>query len=288
MSGGDAAVEAAAAVVRRSRPGSADRQHRKSGQLTSVVMDMAVGDGSGGVNTTQAGAAAPKIEELRTEELEGLPPLENPERALQKALEKLRGEDWAAQFEAINQLRRLVNSCGDGGPHDASSTLSAQLHPTLLLLKEFADSLRSTLSKNAVICFKELFVKMGPKMEAHLDVVVPLLIKKSSESNGFIGTEADRSSRRWSARLRLALDRRARDVRVAPQPDGAREGGAPPLDASRRSLRPRAQSRDLERIVPLFRRSSPRGCRRRARRRSRWRRTCCARRAAPTTAIASA
>ena len=108
------------------------------------------------------------LEELRTEELKGLP-APAPESTLRTVLDHLNTDDWGAHFDAINLLRRLVawadESGSDGGilPH---------LHSINLSLIQYGDSLRSALAKNAVVCFRELFAYLGPKMEADLDLIV--------------------------------------------------------------------------------------------------------------------
>jgi len=135
------------------------------------------------------GNAVKMLEELRTEDLKGLPALP-PESTMRTVLELLRSDDWGAHFDSINLLRRLVawadESGNDGG-------LLSHLHSINLLLIQYADSLRSSLAKNAVVCFRELFCYLGTKIEADLDLIVPVLIKKAGESNGFICDEANKA-----------------------------------------------------------------------------------------------
>jgi len=131
-----------------------------------------------------------KLEEIRTEDLHQLPLPNDCGKALQLALDQLRGDDWAAQFSAINSLRRLVASDEIESP---AVGLTSQLHSLNLLLIQFCDSLRSSLSKNAVVCFREMFVRLGKLMEADVDLIVPMLIKKAGETNGFICEEANRA-----------------------------------------------------------------------------------------------
>ena len=129
------------------------------------------------------------LEELRTEELKALP-APPPEQTLRSLLEQLRSDDWSAHFDAINLLRRLVAWADEAG---SDGGLIGQLHSINLLLIGYADSLRSALAKNAVVCFRELFSYIGNKMEADLDLIVPVLIKKAGESNGFICDEANKA-----------------------------------------------------------------------------------------------
>ena len=158
--------------------------------------DRRKGAGRGNLSSSQEsplqevtqGGGLKVLEELRTDELKALP-APPPEATLKSLLEQLRSDDWSAHFDAINLLRRLVawaDECGDGG-------MIAHLHSINLLLIGYADSLRSALAKNAVVCFRELFAHIGHKMEADLDLIVPVLIKKAGESNGFICDEANKA-----------------------------------------------------------------------------------------------
>ena len=58
-----------------------------------------------------------------------------------------------------------------------------------------------------------MFVALGRLMEADLDLIVPMLIKKSAESNGFICDEANKALQVRAPRPRL---RRSSARRVAP------------------------------------------------------------------------
>ena len=58
-----------------------------------------------------------------------------------------------------------------------------------------------------------MFVALGRLMEADLDLIVPMLIKKSAESNGFICDEANKA---LQVRAPLPRLRRSYARRVAP------------------------------------------------------------------------
>lgn len=152
------------------------------------------GRGGGGWGSAEKGGATGGITELRTEDLSSYPPPGATETTVARAMAALRGGDrdgdWAAQFEAINTLRRLFASQPVGAPDAA---ILAQLHALNLLLLQFSDSLRSALAKNASMAFREMFCSMGKHMEADLDLITPVLIKKCAESNGFIAEEANRA-----------------------------------------------------------------------------------------------
>jgi len=211
MAAGPAAEAPGVAAVGRGAP------VRRSGELNLHLDGVAVSRSSGGTEdeasarkcagatssteaplqevtqaprlTGQDGNAVKMLEELRTEDLKGLP-APPPESTMRSLLEQLRSDDWGQHFDSINLLRRLVawsdESGSDGG-------LLGHLHSINLLLIQYADSLRSSLAKNAVVCFRELFGALGPKMEADLDLIVPVLIKKAGESNGFICEEANKA-----------------------------------------------------------------------------------------------
>ena len=55
-----------------------------------------------------------------------------------------------------------------------------------------ADSLRSSLSKNALIAISEMFSHLKRCMEPSLDKIMKILLKKGSDTNAFISEEAER------------------------------------------------------------------------------------------------
>ena len=194
---------------------------------------------------------AAKIEELRTEDLKAQPPPSAPTaEVVRAALEQLRGDDWAEQFDAINTLRRML--AWQGATPDPA--LLTHLHSLVLLMIQFSDSLRSALAKNACMCFKEMFTLLQGRMEADLDLIAPVLIKKSAESNGFICDEANKalhamivhvSESRCTAALVACSTHRNQTYRAKAALHLSRaleqQGYAKVL-----------QSRELEKVVPVF------------------------------------
>jgi len=152
------------------------------------------GSKRGGWGSTESSSVTGAIIELRTEDLASLPPPGAVEPTVTRAIGVLRDGDregdWASQFEAINTLRRLFAAQPAGAPDIA---ILSHLHSLNLQLIAFSDSLRSALAKNASMAFREMFVTLGKHMEADLDLIVPMLIKKSAETNGFIADEANRA-----------------------------------------------------------------------------------------------
>lgn len=56
------------------------------------------------------------------------------------------------------------------------------------------DSLRSQLSKNACMALSISFCELAPKdTDAHIEGVMPVLLKRATDTNNFISQEADRT-----------------------------------------------------------------------------------------------
>ena len=54
-----------------------------------------------------------------------------------------------------------------------------------------ADSLRSFLSKNALLAFSDIFRNLRKLVDHELDIVVPVLMKKATDTNIFLSEEAE-------------------------------------------------------------------------------------------------
>jgi len=56
------------------------------------------------------------------------------------------------------------------------------------------DSLRSQVSKNACMLLSLMFAELPPRdVDQHIDIVMPTLLKRSTDTNQFISTEADKT-----------------------------------------------------------------------------------------------
>ena len=80
--------------------------------------------------------------------------------------------DWGAQYEALIELRRIT-------VHHPSA-VSRVLKSVLPSINVAVTSLRSHVSKTALMLLTEMFVFMSKPMELELDAVVPVLLKRSS------------------------------------------------------------------------------------------------------------
>jgi len=162
--------------------------HSEGQQGGSVGMGLPGGSmgavSPGGAFKAEAGSTVPTVPPSNDE----LGPLPNSGLALNTALEDLKIDKWDKQLEATTLLRRL-----------------AKHHPEKLrpivkeMMKDFARkdgpvmSLRSNLSRNALICLSDLLASLGKDFDPHLEDLVKLLMGKCSEASGFINAEAERA-----------------------------------------------------------------------------------------------
>jgi len=111
------------------------------------------------------------------------------------------GKEWMQQFEALDDLRRFAKfgrSSKPGGEHMKDDyALFQQAFP---LVVQMCESPRSALARNAIICLHDLYSLLPPKcMDASIDIAMPMLLRKSVDTNGFVCDEALLSLRRISA-----------------------------------------------------------------------------------------
>ena len=123
---------------------------------------------------------------LSTEELTPIEP--NPQKTFKQALENLvTSADWNVQFEACNEIRRACK-------HHSDLILQhgATLHSLVKQLARLSDSLRSSLSKIAIITIRDMFQFLKRCMETYLDPLVKVLLKRGSDTSAaFISEEAE-------------------------------------------------------------------------------------------------
>eukprot|EP00743_Colponemidia_sp_Colp-15_P007986 GILK01008649.1.p1 GENE.GILK01008649.1~~GILK01008649.1.p1 ORF type:complete len:1647 (-),score=313.75 GILK01008649.1:294-5174(-) len=115
-----------------------------------------------------------------------LRPLVNPELELKRLSVDLKEGDWMKQFEALSTVRRIV-------AHHTNVLGTAQLHAVTLEVLIHVDSLRSSLARNAMLCMADMFSCLKRQMDADLDQVVPVLLKRAADTNTFIAEEAEKA-----------------------------------------------------------------------------------------------
>ena len=95
------------------------------------------------------------------------------------------GADWNVQFEACNVIRRVCKY-----HQDLVLQHGATLHSLVKQLTRLADSLRSSLSKVALITIRDMFQFLKRCMETYLDPLIKILLKKRCDTSIFISDEA--------------------------------------------------------------------------------------------------
>jgi len=93
-------------------------------------------------------------------------------------------EEWSEQFEMLNMLRRLLK-------HHKDCVTKQSVHSLLLSVLTLVESLRSSVSKNALIALNDMFEHIPRLIESELDILLPTLLKKCTDTNIFIASEAD-------------------------------------------------------------------------------------------------
>jgi hypothetical protein len=100
----------------------------------------------------------------------------------------LKSNDWKTQFETTNKLRRLI----EYHPEVILAQLPANIHALVLDMVAMVENLRSSVSKNSLICINEFIVLMGKQIDNEMDIVLEKLIKKSADTNVFISSEVQK------------------------------------------------------------------------------------------------
>ena len=95
---------------------------------------------------------------------------------MNKTLAALPTADWPDVFLTLNSVRRLgLHHCDLVDKH--SHTLVRDV------VKQVAN-LRSAVAKNAILAIRDLWTGMGRALDVEVGVVVPVLLKRSADTNG--------------------------------------------------------------------------------------------------------
>ena len=98
----------------------------------------------------------------------------------------LSSDDWATAFEGCNIVRRLCK-------HHSSILVqqSGMISGLVGQITKIADSLRSQLTKIALLTLNDMFCYLKRCMEPQLDVLCKIMLKKSTDTNTFINEAAE-------------------------------------------------------------------------------------------------
>lgn len=137
------------------------------------------GGGDGGGEGAAGGAAS---SESGIPPRTALDPPRNPERRLASALSTLGSGTWEAQMEALNAIRAIL-------AHQPEVVRPA-LHDVSLAIVKHADNLRSTVSRCALVAAGDVFDCLGRAADVELDTLLPVLLRKSTDTSVFLSREA--------------------------------------------------------------------------------------------------
>lgn len=107
-----------------------------------------------------------------------------PSGTVRQAIAKMKHSTWETQSEGINLIKQLVKE----NPADVKKK-SAIVIP---LVHKQTTNLRSSLSRDAILCLNAIFAEIGNSKECsrYLDLVIPTLIQKNALSSRFIAGDA--------------------------------------------------------------------------------------------------
>lgn len=114
-----------------------------------------------------------------------LKPFSNPKAEVKKLMDGLHSSNWEENFQALTSLRRLAVY--------HSSFLEDRLHEMILEILSQVRNLRSSVSKNALLAMDTLSSVYGKGIDAELEHIVPLLLKRCADSNAFVCESASNS-----------------------------------------------------------------------------------------------
>lgn len=103
-----------------------------------------------------------------------------------KMIRKMQSGDWAEQFESLNIARTLMK-------HSVDVFKCVNVHEIVFQVLMLADSLRSSLSKNALMALADMCQFLNRCVEPDLDTVSSLILRKAVDTNVFISEAANKA-----------------------------------------------------------------------------------------------
>lgn len=130
--------------------------------------------------TVTSPTSAKKDAYLTKEQLE---PLSNPKQTLSKLLPAMRSKDWAANFDSLDNLRRLATF--------HSEIIDSKIHEIIKDLVKQIHNLRSSVSKNAMLALQSMLESFNRSMDSEIDEFLHAILKRVADTNSFISAAAD-------------------------------------------------------------------------------------------------
>ncbi|ETV72149.1 hypothetical protein H257_12910 [Aphanomyces astaci] len=101
---------------------------------------------------------------------------------LAKCVKLMHATDWESNFEGLTALRQIAVHAPDA--------VAGQLAPLVVEVVKQINNLRSSIAKNAMLAIETLCVSLSRKMDAEMDTVMPLLLKRAADTNAFLSEAA--------------------------------------------------------------------------------------------------
>lgn len=114
--------------------------------------------------------------------------MNEPERDFKEIQNSLKSSDWKVLFDTVNRLRRLIE-------FDSNVVINAgqgAVHSLVMDVLSLVENLRSSVSKNALLCLHELIVVLGKQVDSEIDIIFDRVIKKAADTNIFISAEVQK------------------------------------------------------------------------------------------------
>ncbi|KAG2388396.1 hypothetical protein C9374_000560 [Naegleria lovaniensis] len=157
------------------------RRHDTTSHQNIVAVNTRIGSSKlNNSNNTRSSAGGGNIESDIDMILEK--PLPHPEQELEHVMDSLSSSDWESQLSGVMIVIRLSKFNSD--------LLEGKIREIIPNLTKLASSLRSSISKTSLKCFEELFINNPKSMDLECDTIIPILLKKTTDTNKFISTNA--------------------------------------------------------------------------------------------------
>ena len=99
---------------------------------------------------------------------------------------QIKSDDWQLCNEALTKLRRVIN-------HHSQLLNTSTTRVIIPDVMKLSQSLRSTLSKTALVVINQLSNKLKRQLDTEFDLIFSKLIKKSLDTNTFISQQVKKA-----------------------------------------------------------------------------------------------
>ncbi|KAG1667871.1 TOG array regulator of axonemal microtubules protein 1 [Nymphon striatum] len=111
--------------------------------------------------------------------------LNNPTEALKSAQKSLASDNWTIKIEGMQTMLSLITY--------HHNVILPELHNVVIAINKEVKNLRSSVSRLAINCVSEMFIKLKKNMDTDLELVARPLFQKSGENSGFIREDVEKA-----------------------------------------------------------------------------------------------